>query len=83
MKTLNEVFCCPNCNTEVKFLLDGFGHTPCHLHCDVCKINIGATSFGKTYELLLEYNKPSTYIEYYNNEIKYMVEDGKEIINKE
>lgn len=79
----NEIHMCPNCKREIYFCFDEWGHTPCHLHCDICDINIGSTSFNKCLDLLKDYHKPKTYIEYYCQEIKLLYEDGKLIINKE
>lgn len=74
---------CPNCNSKYYFCLDEWGYTPYHLHCDTCHINIGANSRGKTEELLYEYHKKNTYIEYYGGEIKLLIEGGVEKINAE
>ena len=63
---------CPNCNNKLTFGLDEWGHTPFHLHCDNCDINIGATSFNKCIELLKDYHKPKTYIEFYYGKIQHM-----------
>lgn len=60
---------CPNCNNEITYHLDEWGYTPWHLHCDVCHINIGATSIKKCNQIFEKYNDPLTYIEYFNNEI--------------
>ena len=38
---MSKKIICPNCNKEMYWGLDGFGHTPWHLHCDNCHINIG------------------------------------------
>ena len=32
---------CPKCKKPLYFNLDEWGRTPWHLHCDICKINIG------------------------------------------
>ena len=57
---------CPNCGELVYFCFDEWGHTPFHLHCNKCDINIGASSFEQTIELLKKYHKPHTLIEFYN-----------------
>jgi predicted nucleic acid-binding Zn ribbon protein len=48
----NNVILCPSCNSECYFRLDEWGHTPFHLHCDKCDINIGSVSFKKCINLL-------------------------------
>ena len=68
----NDVPKCPNCGNDIYFCLDEWGHTPFHLHCDNCDINIGATSFNKCIELLKDYHKHKTYIEFYHHKIQYM-----------
>jgi len=55
---------CPNCNKEMYWGLDEFGHTPWHLHCENCDINIGVNKPSKAIELIKKYHKPHTYIEY-------------------
>lgn len=74
---------CPNCNTNIFFCLDEWGHTPWHLHCEKCHINIGSQSFQTCEELLQKYHQPNTYIEYYRNGIQWMYVNGEEIINNE
>lgn len=74
---------CPNCNSKYYFCFDEWGPTPYHLHCDTCHINIGANSQRKTEELLYEYHKKNTYIEYYNDEIKILIEEGVKKIDAE
>ena len=68
----NDVPKCPNCGNDIYFCLDEWGHTPFHLHCDNCDINIGATSFNKCIELLKDYHKPKTYAEFYCGKIQHM-----------
>lgn len=74
---------CPNCNKEVIFYFDEWGHTPYHLHCNNCGINIGSQSIKKCEELLQKYHKSYTYIEYYMNNIQFLYINGEEIINNE
>ena len=74
---------CPNCNSKYYFCFDEWGNTPYHLHCDTCKINIGATSEHKAEELLLEHHKRDTYLEFYNHAIHFLIEEGVEVINAE
>lgn len=64
---------CPNCNNKLYFNMDSWGRTPWHLHCDNCHINIGCTSQPKAVELIQIYHQPHTYIEYYNNEIQFIM----------
>ena len=78
---LNDIILCPNCNDRVFYCLDEWGYTPIHLHCDNCDINIGATSFNKCNELLEQYHKKRTYIEYFNNKIHFLSEEGEIIID--
>lgn len=60
-------FICPNCNQPILYLqIDCFGHTPFHLHCKECNINIGANSVEKCFRLIEKYHVKNTYIEYYN-----------------
>ena len=73
---------CPNCNSEIFFCLDEWGYTPLHLHCDKCNIDIGCTSFEKAIELLQDNHDKNTYIEYYNDEIKFKTINDKIIIDK-
>lgn len=79
----NDVILCPSCNNECYFCLDEWGHTPFHLHCDKCNINIGSTSFKKCINLLQKYHKPKTYLEFYQDEIKLLFEEGEKIIYAE
>lgn len=79
----NNDIICPNCNSICYFCLDGWGYTPFHLHCDKCNINIGSTSEEKCVELFKKYHKPKTFLEYYQNDIKILFEEGKEVINAE
>ena len=79
----NDIPKCPNCGNDIYFCLDEWGHTPFHLHCDNCDINIGATSFNECTELLKDYHKSKTYIEYYHKSIQLMFENNKCVINKE
>lgn len=66
----NDKCYCPNCNEEVSFNLDCYGHTPFHLHCFNCDINIGANSLQKCKELFDQYHKKHTYIEYFAGKIQ-------------
>lgn len=68
---------CPTCKNKCYICLDSYGRTPFHLHCNTCDINIGATSPDKCVELLKGHCKPNTYIEFYNNKINLLVEEGK------
>ena len=61
---------CPNCNGECYILLDGYGRTPYHIHCNNCKINIGTNNIEKGIDLLKKYHKKGTYIEFYSNKIQ-------------
>ena len=74
---------CPKCKNPLYFNLDEWGRTPWHLHCDICKINIGTNKSQKAIELIQKYNKNNTYIEYYNNDIQILWEEGKLKIFKE
>jgi hypothetical protein len=74
---------CLTCNKQCHFCLDEWGHTPFHLHCDNCDINIGATSINKCIELLQQYHKPNTYLEYYQGDIQLLFINNDLIINKE
>lgn len=67
---------CPTCKNDCYIGLDEWGHTPFHLHCDKCNINIGATSISKCVELLKDHCKPRTWIEFYNNKINILWEEG-------
>ena len=58
-------------------------HTPIHLHCNECDINIGTTSFEKCNELLKQYHKKDTYLEYYNKKIQFLSEEGRIVIGAE
>ena len=78
----NDIIC-PSCGDKCYFCLDEWGHTPIHLHCDKCNINIGSTSFKKCIDLLQKYNKQKTYLEFYYNEIKLLFEEGKKIFYAE
>ncbi len=79
----NNAILCPNCKKEIFYCYDEWGCTPIHLHCRECGINIGATSFEKSNELLKKYHKKETYIEYYNNKIQFLSEEGRIVINAE
>ena len=74
---------CPNCNNKCFICLDEWGPTPFHIHCNVCKINIGTTDIKKGIELLKKYHKPNTYLEYYNQNIQFLLEEEKIIIDYE
>lgn len=74
---------CPNCKNPLYFSLDEWGRTPWHLHCDNCHINIGTNKPKKAIELIQQYHKPKTYIEYYQNDIQLFFEGNTCIINKE
>lgn len=74
---------CPNCNSPLYWCLDEWGRTPWHLHCNKCSINIGVDKHNKAIELIQKYHKPNTWIEYYNNEIKILFENNKQIIFNE
>ena len=74
---------CPSCNNPIYINIDSFGHTPFHLHCDNCDINIGSTSINKCIELLSNYCKPKTYLEFYNNKLMLLFEEGKMVICNE
>ena len=82
MERTNKIITCPNCNNECFYCLDEWGYTPIHLHCNNCHIDIGATGFEKCKDLLKEYHKPYTYLEYYGNEIQLLIINGKKIIDK-
>lgn len=56
---------CPNCGNKCYFLLDEWGHTPWHLHCTPCDINIGAQSMDDCVNLFAEYHQPHTLLEHY------------------
>lgn len=77
-----KVILCPNCNKITSLYLDEWGRTPFHVHCDFCGINIGATSVKKCYELLKQYHKYETQIEYYNKKIQFLSEEGRIIKNE-
>ena len=79
----NDIVICPACGNTCYFNIDGFGHTPIHLHCDKCDINIGSSSFKKCIDLFQQYHKPKTYLEFYHNEIKLLFEEGKRVIYAE
>ena len=79
----NDIPKCPNCENKIYFCIDEWGHTPFHLHCDKCNINIGSISINKCIDLLKQYHKPKTYLEYYHNNIKLLIEEGKKIIYAE
>lgn len=79
----NRTIYCPNCGKKIYFCLDEWGRTPFHLHCDKCDINIGATSIEKCKKLLEKYHKKGTQLEYYNEAVQFLYEEGKEIINAE
>lgn len=82
MLNKKEIYC-PSCGEKIFFCLDEWGYTPIHLHCKKDNINIGATSFEKCIQLLIKYHTPKTYIEFYNNEIKFLHINGEVIINNE
>ena len=67
---------CPSCNSDCYFCYDEWGLTPWHLHCDTCRINIGTSTQKKAIELLQKYNKKDTYLEFYNDEIIFLVKEG-------
>lgn len=73
---------CPNCQNKMYFCLDEWGHTPWHLHCDNCEINIGATSQKKTINLIQKYHSPKTWIEYYAGKIQILCVNGNFIKNE-
>lgn len=73
----NNIITCPTCNNECYFAIDEWGSTPFHLHCNKCNINIGSTSIKKCIDLLQQYHKPKTYLEFYHNEIKLLFEEGE------
>ena len=74
---------CPKCKNPLYFNLDEWGRTPWHLHCDNCHINIGVNKPKKAIELIQKYNKKDTYLEYYDNNIQVLFEEGKRKIFKE
>lgn len=79
----NKDIKCPNCSNKISFGLDEWGYTPFHLHCEKCSINIGAQSINQCIDIFKQYHSPHTYIEFYHNEIKLMIENRKFIIDKE
>ena len=74
---------CPNCNNECFICLDEWCSTPFLIHGNICNINIGTIDIKKGIELLKNYHKPNTYLEYYNQNIQFLLEEGKIIINYE
>lgn len=76
---MESVILCPNCGEEMHFCFDEWGRTPFHLHCNKCDINIGATSTNKCIELLTDYHKPHTWLEYYQGDVKVLYEEGRKI----
>lgn len=56
---------CPTCHNRMYILLDEWGHTPWHLHCDNCNINIGMTQIRNVEKYIKEKILPNTYIEEY------------------
>ena len=80
---INELLC-PRCKKNILYFgLDEWWRIPWHLHCDNCHINIGVTKPKKAIELIQKYNKKNTYLEYYDNDIQILFEEGKEKIFKE
>lgn len=79
----NKVLYCPNCNKEMFICLDEWGRTPWHLHCDECKINIGIDKMPQLENVLQQYHKPHTYLEYYAGKPQLLIEGEKIIINYE
>lgn len=73
---MNEKLICPACGSELFFALDEWGHTPWHLHCKNCQINIGSNSIKKAIELIQTYHKPKTWIEFYGGKIQVLHEEG-------
>ncbi len=57
---------CPTCHCEMYINLDEWGHTPWHLHCDNCHINIGLTQINHVEKYIKEKIPPNTYIEEFN-----------------
>lgn len=78
----NKIFC-KNCGQEMFFAIDEWGHTPFHLHCNNCGINIGSISIEKALELYEKYNDKNTYIEYYKKEIQLYIKGDEVIIDNE
>lgn len=81
MKEVTKIIC-PTCKNECYICLDEWGHTPFHLHCDICNINIGATSPNKCIELLMDHHKPYTRLEYYQGDIQMLFEGGNHENNR-
>lgn len=75
---------CPNCKKDVMYTsLDCCGYTPWHIHCNSCHIDIGSNSLIKCLELVEAHSKPNTTIRFYNNNLKFMIEDGVLVVDKE
>lgn len=85
IKQKYKKYYCPVCNNQLVFCIDEWGFTPSHTHCDICDINIGASSIEEGYKLIQKYNKPHTKLEYIHRGkeelILLLIEDGKLIIN--
>lgn len=77
-----KIIVCPNCKNECYICLDEWGRTPWHIHCDSCNINIGVTNIQKGISLLEKYHKPNTYLEFYSNQIKFLIINGEELISE-
>lgn len=54
---------CPTCHNEMYITIDEWGHTPWHLHCDNCHINIGMKYLKNVEKYIKEKIPIYTYIE--------------------
>ena len=65
---------CPNCYNLCYILIDEWGRTPWHLHCNNCNINIGIDKLSRIEDIFQKHHKPNTYIEYYEDKIQLEME---------
>lgn len=79
----NNEYICPFCNKSMYLNLDCYGHTPWHLRCDWCDINIGVDKRDNLDKLLSFIDTKNTLIEFYNNDIQLMIKNNQIVINKE
>lgn len=60
---------CPICRNKMYINLDEWGHTPFHLHCTECDINIGMQQLSDTDKWIKYPLKKHMYIEDFPGEL--------------
>ena len=65
-----EYYSCEECNILIK-------ESEKVEHCDECKITIGIDKMSQLENVLQQYHKPHTYLEYYSGKPQLLIEGGK------